>query len=74
MANICVGHSKEVERSLFTITYRQAVPLYNEAHGRNLKAYESNGLKCISVNYVLVSAAKELGRQKKMGLLYHRDI
>lgn len=35
----------------------------------NLKAFESNGLECISVNYILVSHAKESGRHDKIGLL-----
>lgn len=56
------------------ITYRQAIPWYNEAHGMNLKAYESNGLECISVNYKLVSAAKELQRHDKIGSVYHKPI
>lgn len=40
----------------------------------NLKAYESNGLECISVNYILVSAAKEWGRHDEIGSLHHKAI
>lgn len=44
----------------------------------NLKSYESNGLECISVNYInykiMVSAAKVSGGHDKIGLLHQKSI
>lgn len=40
----------------------------------NFKAHESNGPECISVMYILVSAAKESGRHDKIGSLHHKPI
>ena len=40
----------------------------------NLKANESNGLECISVNYILVSAAQESGGHDEIGSLNYKAI
>lgn len=48
------------------ITYRQAIPWYNEARGRNLKASESDGLECNSVYCTLEATSKEFQRHDQM--------